>query len=290
MSSNCEYYQYLISQMLDQDLMDAETQALREHIRTCRDCRALCAAFSSMTLSLRQDMAEPPKSLSQGVMERIYTYEAQQQAAPEPETAPTPNPNTIDALSPRGRTILRRWPTYVAAACLVVLVGTGLLFSSQFRAGSASDTAAAMPETAMAQAMDEAETAVVTEGEWEEAAKEEPMEAGAAADTDAGISSASTADQSARSDQADSIYTLQNPATVPAGREEDFQALLTDAGWPEGEPDTSWHCLMAAEYHGVIYEFLTDDQEQYLLWHDAAEGLYTHSAASVADLWDIFDN
>jgi hypothetical protein len=184
---------------------------------------------------------------------------------------------------------VRRWPTYVAAACLVILIGTRLLFSPQLRAGSTSQDAA-MPETAMAQAMDEAETAVVTEDTWEEATKEESMEAGAAADTDAGISSASTADQSVRSDQADSIYTLQNPATVPAGRETDFEALLTDAGWPDGEPDTSWHCLMAAEYHGVIYEFLTDDQEQYLLWHDAAEGLYTHSAASVADLWDIFDN
>jgi hypothetical protein len=289
MSSNCEYYQHLISQMLDQDLMDAETEALRAHIRTCRDCRALCAAFSSMTLSLRQDMAEPPEELSQGVMERIYAYEAQQQTAPEPGDVPTPNPNTIDALSPRGRAILRRWPTYVAAACLVVLIGTGLLFSSRFRAGSASDTAA-MPETAMARAMDEAETAVVTEETWEEAAQEEVMEDGAAEDAGSGISSASTADQSVRSDQADSIYTLQNPATVPAGREDDFQALLTDAGWPEGEPDTSWHCLMAAEYHGVVYEFLTDDQEQYLLWHDAAEGLYTHSAASVADLWDIFDD
>jgi hypothetical protein len=269
--------------MLDQDLMDAETEALRAHIRICRDCRALCAAFSSMTLSLRQDMAEPPEALSQGVMERIYAYEAQQQIAPEPETPATPNPNTLDALSPRSRTILRRWPTYVAAACLVILIGTGLLFSSRFRTGSASDTAA-MPETAMARAMDEAEIAVVTEETWEEAAQEEVMEDGSAEDAGAGISSASTADQVASS------YTLQNPATVPAGREDDFQALLTDAGWPEGEPDTSWHCLMAAEYHGVIYEFLTDDQEQYLLWHDAAEGLYTHSAASVADLWDIFDN
>jgi hypothetical protein len=275
--------------MLDQDLMDAETEALRAHIRTCRDCRALCAAFSSMTLSLRQDMAEPPEELSQGVMERIYTYEAQQPTTPEPEAPSAPNPNTIDALSSRSKTIVRRWPTYVAAACLVILIGTRLLFSPQLRAGSTSQDAA-MPETAMAQAMDEAETAVVTEDTWEEATKEESMEAGAAADTDAGISSASTADQSVRSDQADSIYTLQNPATVPAGRETDFEALLTDAGWPDGEPDTSWHCLMAAEYHGVIYEFLTDDQEQYLLWHDAAEGLYTHSAASVADLWDIFDN
>jgi hypothetical protein len=277
MSSNCEYYQHLISQMLDQDLMDAETKALRAHIRTCRDCRALCAAFSSMTLSLRQDMAEPPEALSPGVMERIYTYEAQQQIAPEPEDI-----HTIDALSPRSRTILRRWPTYVAAACLVILIGTGLLFSSRFRTGSASDTAA-MPETAMARAMDEAEAAVVTEETWEEAAQE-VMEDDSAEDTGSGISAATTADQVASS------YTLQNPATVPAGREDDFQALLTDAGWPEGEPDISWHCLMAAEYHGVIYEFLTDDQEQYLLWHDAAEGLYTHSAASVADLWDIFDN
>jgi anti-sigma factor RsiW len=283
MSSNCEYYQHLISQMLDQDLMDAETEALRAHIRTCRDCRALCAAFSSMTLSLRQDMTEPPEALSQGVMERIYTYEAQQQTAPEPEDVPTPNPNTIDALSPRGRAILRRWPTYVAAACLVILIGTGLLFSSRFHAGSTSQDAA-LPEAAMAQAMDEAETAVITEAAEEEAVLEEVMEDGAAEVADAGISSDSTADQVASS------YTLQNPATVPAGREDDFQALLTDAGWPEGEPDTSWHCLMAAEYHGVIYEFLTDDQEQYLLWRDAAEGLYTHSAASVADLWDIFDN
>jgi hypothetical protein len=294
MASNCEYYQQLISQMLDGDLLDAERDSLQVHLQTCPDCQALYAAFSDISEALQEDMVQPPETLTAGVMARI---QADQAAPAAQDTA-----NTIEALSPRGKRLVRRWPGYVAVACLAILIGTGLTASLRSRLSVASDTAAAMPETAMA---------IVTEATEEEAAQEAPAESsagtaqaysltdGAAADDSTESSPArsysmadevSAEDVEENSSNSGSAHSILDPDQVPEGREADFEALLTDAGWPDGEPDVTWHSLYAAEYHGVIYEFLTDDQEQYLLWHDAAEGLYTHSRATVDDLWSIFGN
>jgi anti-sigma factor RsiW len=290
MSSNCEYYQQLISQMLDGDLLEPEQNALQSHLQTCPDCQALYAAFSDISDAMQADMVSPPEALTPGVMARI---QADNDAPASQDPA-----NTIEALSSRGKRVVRRWPSYVAAACLVVLIGAGLTSSLRSSVSTASDTAAAMPETAMA---------IVTEAEESETAQRSAgtaqtyngadMEA-AADDSITGsvaqsYSLAEEADMEAAEEgtlDSGPAHTILNPAQVPEGREADFEALLTDAGWPDGEPDETWHSLYAAEYHGVIYEFLTDDQEQYLLWHDAAEGLYTHSRATVDDLWNIFDN
>jgi hypothetical protein len=199
--------------------------------------------------------------------------------------------NTIESLSPRSRRIVRRWPTYAAAACLVILIGAGLTTSLRSRMSAANATGAATPETAMA--------VTTTDDEYlsHEAAMEESAQVDTAQRAAAGTAqSYSMADSAPIEDAAENLpdsgsaHSILDPAQVPEGRESDFEALLTDAGWPNGEPDVTWHSLYAAEYRGVIYEFLTDDQEQYLVWHDAAEGLYTHSAAAVDDLWNIFGN
>jgi hypothetical protein len=247
-------------------------------------------------------MVEPPETLTSGVMARIQA----DNAAPAPENTA----NTIEALSPRGKRVVRRWPSYVAAACLVVLIGAGLTTALRSTTNTANDTAEAMPETAMAAVADEDSTAQTTTEQTDEAAPAQRAATGTtrfyglsdedgteAATADSGSAySYSMAERAPAEDVEEdpmgngSTHSILNPDQVPEGREADFEALLTDAGWPDGELDVTWHSLYAAEYHGVIYEFLTDDQQQYLLWHDAAEGLYTHSQATVDDLWSIFDN
>ena len=39
----------------------------------------------------------------------------------------------------------------------------------------------------------------------------------------------------------------------------------------------------------MIYEFLTDDAEDILLWQDAAEGVPIQSPGTVDDLWTALD-
>lgn len=179
MSSNCEYYQQLMSRMLDGDLMDAETAALREHIRSCRECRALCAAFSSMTLSLRGDTAQPPEELVPGVMARIYAAESEEKAAGPAEEAPAPaaerpspaperqarRRKPVSEPAPRSRRAAPLWAKCAAAACLVLIVGGGVLSAWRGgRSGAAADTAQAlfsMPEPAAEEAEEAAPESAV---------------------------------------------------------------------------------------------------------------------------------
>ena len=83
-------------------------------------------------------------------------------------------------------------------------------------------------------------------------------------------------------------YTWENPAQVPEGREEDFQALIGAADMPEGLVEEDFQLFAAVEFHGVIYEFLQDETGTAMLWRDAAESAYpVPIAGTPADLWDI---
>ena len=66
-----EYYQALMSRLLDEGLTAKEERELKEHVRSCSECAKLFSVFSAVTVSLREDMAEPPAALSRGVMDRI---------------------------------------------------------------------------------------------------------------------------------------------------------------------------------------------------------------------------
>ena len=275
MSANCEYYESLMSRMLDGDLLNAESDALRDHIRTCKSCRTLCIAFCGMTLSLRRDLADAPAELSGSVMSRIRTWEAEQALeADEPMEDPVPL-SRERRVSPK-----KRWMPTVIAACLVLVIGVGAASALVQSGKKSADTAdmaaysrtaetesnAAEAPAAMAEsaAFDMAKAAA-EEGEAEAA---EPMEAA----PEAALGTAQG-------------YTLSDPAFVPEGLEADFEALLSDAG---SLPETSLHVFFYVEHRGVIYEFMTDENEEYLLWRDAAEGFPTLSQGSFDDLWAIF--
>jgi len=283
MSANCEYYESLMSRMLDSDLLPQETELLREHIRTCKSCRTLCAAFSGMTLSLRDDLVEPPMGLADAVMSRIRTEEAEK--APEtdiPEKEPVPLPRT------RTTPAKMRWMPTVFAACLVLVIGVGAVAS--MGRGKSADTAESAAYSRLTEAQNAApaaaepapmmeESAVFDMAVAEESAMEEdtaPMEPAAPAPEAAEAETAGGTVQG---------YTVNDPAFVPEGSEAAFEALLTDAGYmPEGTLRVFYY----VEHRGVIYEFMTDESEEYLLWRDAAEGFPLLSQSSAHDLWAIF--
>lgn len=295
MSASCEYYESLMSRMLDGDLLPAETDALRDHIRTCQRCGRLCLAFSSMTLSLRDDLAEPPAGLGDSVMARIRTWEAEQALESDD---PLPQAEPVAEYRPRaGRTHKpkNRWLPTAVAACLIVIIGGTAVFSLGRGGSKAAETADRAENTAsysLQTAADggdlpqpAAEAAGTAVGPEMGARAEEP-EAAAPYGPELEAAEAEEAPMEEAADEETAAgYDLSNPAAVPEGTEAAFEALLTDAGTM---PPASFHAFYAVEYRGVIYEFMTDEGEEYLLWRDAAEGLPTLSQSSFDDLWAIF--
>lgn len=272
MSRSCEYYQELMSRMLDAELLPAEAEALREHARTCSDCRTLTAAFSGVVLSLRDDPAEPPESLVSGVMARIGAYE---NAAAEPET-PAPEPVPIENVRRRG---MRPWAKAAIAACLVAVIGLGgySAFIGQQRSRASSASAESiMMDYAVAES-----AAATAEEEMPAPMAEEPAQGAPdmmlAAETEEDWEAAN-ADYGARAVPS----TIDEPLFVPDGREAEFEAVLQAVGNPETDGAQT---VAYVEYRGVIYEFTTDGEN--LFWRDAAEGMPALSPASVDELWDI---
>lgn len=278
MSANCEYYESLMSRMLDSDLLPQETELLREHIRICKNCRTLCAAFSGITLSLRDDLVEPPMGLADAVMSRIRTAEAEKALETEPPAEePVPLPRT------RKTPAKMRWMPTVIAACLVLVIGVGAVAS--MGRGKSADTA----ESAAYSRLTGTENAAPAAADPAPMMEESAVFDMAVAEEDAApMEPAAPAPEAAEAETAGGTvqgYTVNDPAFVPEGSEAAFEALLTDAGYfPEG----SLHVFYYVEHRGVIYEFMTDESEEHLLWRDAAEGFPLLSQSSFADLWAIF--
>ena len=275
MSANCEYYESLMSRMLDGDLLPQETELLREHTRICKSCRTLCAAFSGMTLSLRDDLAEPPEGLHEAVMYKVKTTATAQYLSAVFEKAVSEQPE-------RPVRRKKRWLPTVIAACLVLVIGVSV-FSGRGKSADTAETAAAPASYSRENgAAMMAESAVFDVAAKEEGAAEDaaPMEPAAPAAEPAEAETQMAAAGTAQG------YAVTDPATVPEGAEAAFEALLTDAGYfPEGE----LHAFYYAEHRGVIYEFLTDEAETLLLWRDAAEGSPLLSQSSADDLRAIFE-
>lgn len=298
MSANCEYYESLMSRMLDGDLLPAETDVLREHIRTCKSCRTLCAAFSGMTLSLRDDLVDVPVDLSAAVMGRIRTFEAEKALeADEPAEEPVPfSRPRASRVSPK-----KRWVPTVIAACLVLVIGVGAVSALGRGGAKSAETAADSAEMAAYSRTAESNTAAQGTSQTLEAAEapaamaEESvafdMASGTTNAEEGAVEPAASAPEAAEAETAAAEsggvqgYTLNDPAFVPEGSETAFEALLTDGG---AIPAASLHVFYYVEHRGVIYEFMTDENEECLIWRDAAEGFPTLSQSSFDDLWAIF--
>ena len=73
--SGCEYYQELISRMLDEALSRDERAALAEHLGTCRECAAMYQAFSALSDTISSDLEEPPEELCDNIMAELRRSE-----------------------------------------------------------------------------------------------------------------------------------------------------------------------------------------------------------------------
>ena len=73
--SQCEFYQELISRMVDGDLSAREEADLARHTETCPDCAALFQAFSAISSQIGEDLEEAPFDLRDNVMAEIHREE-----------------------------------------------------------------------------------------------------------------------------------------------------------------------------------------------------------------------
>ena len=73
--SGCEYYQKLISRMLDEDISRDERAALAEHLGTCRECAAMYQAFSALSDTISSGMVDPPEELTDNIMAELRRSE-----------------------------------------------------------------------------------------------------------------------------------------------------------------------------------------------------------------------
>ncbi len=247
-----EYYQELMSRLLDEGLTDEEQTELREHVRGCEECRRVFAAFTGMTSQLREDLADPPRDLAGGVMERIRD-EGRQAPAHRRENGPV-----------RKR---RTWTRWAAAACLVLVIAGVATVSLRGRTKqdvylpeAQNDTAfVSLPEDASGSA-DEPMTAALDESR---AAPEEPMPEEAA--SSAGAAPSNTPAPSPEPsplpvyDAARNHIGVIAPENIPA-----FQALVTDEGWAEG----SYEYMLRVVFGQKTYAFATDDKGDLVWWEE----------------------
>lgn len=125
--TECEKIQEKLSEMLDGELSEADEAEVRAHIAHCPDCAALYAAFSALS----EAAAEPedvPDELHAAVMDRVRRAEK----------------------AVKFQKNFQRWrPIALAAACLVVLVGTVLSVNRGLFAAKSAAPSAGGNETAM---------------------------------------------------------------------------------------------------------------------------------------------
>lgn len=131
--SQCEFYQELISRMVDGDLSAREEADLARHIETCPDCAALYRAFSALSGQIAEDLEEAPFDLRDNVMAEIHREQIRRR-------------NRIP-------TILRS--VLSAAACVALIVGVYLgvsITQGKNLVTAAYDAAPAAAEEAPAEA------------------------------------------------------------------------------------------------------------------------------------------
>lgn len=237
MNESCAYFEDLILRLPDGELTDTEAAELQEHLRICPSCRRLFRAMDSLTQTL-EETTEPPAELAEGVMNRILSAGA----------AP--------ASGRRKKSSAHRFvPIAAAAGLIVIAAAVGI---PRLAGRSAADTSAVL-EYSIESAADEAAPAAAEgarmSGSTTAAEPEEDIE---------------YEETTAETNDSATLETKQ----VPAGRESDFEAIITDSHQSPDISTASWTVIAYVEYKGVVYEFLSDADGQSLLWRDAAEGVY----------------
>ena len=265
-----ESFENLILRLPADDLTDSEKAVLWDHLRICPDCRRLFEAMAAATEELETELPVPD-GLHEAVMARIRAGTK----APTPRRAP--------------------WRAVAGIAAAFVLVAGGL-FAARDRLSAPRASAASGPADFAAAAEADLEMPVPEPMEAAEYFEyEEAVEAPAKAPAEPRMNSAMDAAEAeaARAEPAaaafdtmpaaDPVYPLDAPASVPKGREADFEALL---GSVLADDAMGAAVIAYVEYRGVIYEFSSDGACLY--WRDAAEGAEPILSPADPDaLWDI---
>lgn len=278
MSMNCADYSELIFRLPDGDLTPDEALLLREHLKTCPNCRRVFRVVENVYDDLGK-LEEAPECIAENVMSRIRIQGMKEEAVHV-------RSNANAGRKVRRKHARRRFGKVLAiAACFAIILGGGGYLATRLlgaidAAGSSKADSVVLEETHTL--MNAAAEAPAPEAAEEGFA----LDAGGGDFSPAGMLGEQNGSGLAAARRPE--YTWEDPAQVPEGREADFEAIIQDAGWPDGVPQTDWQVFTAVEYQGVIYEFLTDPDGEFLLWRDAAETVIAiHSPGTVAELWDI---
>ncbi len=259
-----EYYQELMSRLLDEGLTAKEERELKEHVRACPECAKLFSAFSAVTVSLREDMAEPPAELSRGVMDRIAADKEER-----PKVIHVQRPE-LERERPKRRQ-RRGWTGLAAAACLVLVIGGGAFWFLRDKKSLSTDGAA--PEAAMMRAADNAPVAGTGEAEDvpEAASIESDMAEDAAMPMTAEAAMATPAPSPTATPAPEPLTVMdvarRDVGTIAAEDIPAFTALL-EGGEVIGGAQGDWEFLFSVTYGDREISFATDENEKRLVWWD----------------------
>ncbi len=156
--SECERYRELIGAELDGEATEAERAALSAHLETCEDCRRYRDALRAVSGALREDLAEPPETLTFAVMSKLELNEKLRRQREQPKRF-TP------------------WRMAGLAASLLIIAGLGLAIGHSQGGAAAAQPRAAYAVTADAAASDASAGSV----------SEEQTESAAAGDADTSV-------------------------------------------------------------------------------------------------------
>ncbi len=120
---DCAYYQELISRLVDREITPEQGEELAAHARECEECRAVYAAFSSLSELIGDELVDPPVQLRENVMAEIRRSEVWKQNR-----------------KPRQ---IRRWAAIAASAVLVIGLGA-LTLPRLLQKGSAAKASNSM--------------------------------------------------------------------------------------------------------------------------------------------------
>ena len=73
--NSCEYYQELISSLVDGELSDEENEALMLHLNSCSRCNAMYAVFHDLSDILSEEPAPLPEGLHENIMAGVRRSE-----------------------------------------------------------------------------------------------------------------------------------------------------------------------------------------------------------------------
>lgn len=117
--NSCEYYQEMISRIIDGELSEEGRAVLAQHLRECAACAAVYDAFAGISQAIDDDIQEPPAALAANVMAYVRRGKVTELADRREKPAIKGAKNYSRARKKKSSPIK---PILAAAACLALVV------------------------------------------------------------------------------------------------------------------------------------------------------------------------